>query len=104
VIYEEYSLDGTSGANTLSYTSAKFIVLDGSADTLADVAATLKTEKSSTSNAIIVFNDSANSNKLAMSHTDNADTDGIENIPSVLDNNSTPINTQNLDTADFVIV
>jgi hypothetical protein len=71
---------------------------------LANVAASLETEKSSTRNAIIVFNDSANNNKLAMSHTDNADTGGTENIPPVLDNNSTPINTQNLDTADFVIV
>ena len=97
-------MGGTLGADTLTDTSAKFIVLDGKADTLADVAATLETEKSSTSNAIIVFNDSANSNKLAMSYTDNADTDGTENIPPVLDNNSIPINTQNLDTADFVIV
>ena len=47
---------------------------------------------------------SANSNKLAMSHTNNVDTDGTEIILPVLDNNSTPMNTQNLDAADFVIV
>ena len=47
---------------------------------------------------------SANSNKLAMSHTNKADTDGTEIILPVLDNNSTPMNTQNLDAADFVIV
>ena len=71
---------------------------------MADVAAAFETEKSSTSNAIIVFNDSANNNKLAVSHKDNADTDGTKKIPSILDNNRTPINTQNPDTADFVIV
>ena len=73
-------------------------------DTLPNVAAAFETEKSSTSNAIIVFNDSANNNKLAVSHKDNADTDGTKNIPPILDNNRTPTNTQNLDTADFVIV
>ena len=51
-----------------------------------------------------VMGNSANSNKLAMSHTNNADTDGTEIILPVLDNNSTPMNTQNLDAADFVIV
>ena len=51
-----------------------------------------------------VMGSSANSNKLAMSHTNNADTDGTEIILLVLDNNSTPINIQNLDTADFVIL
>ena len=48
-------------------------------DTLANVAAAFETEKSSTSNAIIVFNDSANTNKLAVSNKDNADTDGTKN-------------------------
>ena len=72
--------------------------------TLADVAAAFETEKSSTSNAMIMFNDSVNNNKLVVSHKDNADTDGTKKIPSILDNNRTPINTQNPDTADFVIV
>ena len=71
---------------------------------MADVAAAFETEKSSTSNAMIVFNDSVNNNKLVVSHKDNADTDGTKKIPSILDNNRTPINTQNPDTADFVIV
>ena len=53
---------------------------------------------------MIVFNDSVNNNKLVVSHKDNADTDGTKKIPSILDNNRTPINTQNPDTADFVIV
>ncbi len=71
---------------------------------MADVAAAFETEKSSTSHAIIGFNDSANNNKLAVSHKDNADTDGTKNIPPILDNNRTPTNTQNLYMADFVIV
>ena len=47
---------------------------------------------------------SANINNLAMTNTNIADTDGTEIILPVLDNNSTPMNTQNLDAADFVIV
>ena len=97
-------MGSTLGADTLHDTSAKFITLYGNANTLADVAAALETEKSSTSNAIIVFNDSANCNRLGMSQKDNADTDGTEEIPPVLDNNSTPTNIRNLDTTDFVIV
>ena len=71
---------------------------------MADVAAAFETEKSSTSNAMIVFNDSVNNNKLVVSHKDNADTNGTKNIPPILDNNRTPTNTQNLYMADFVIV
>ena len=71
---------------------------------MADVAAAFETEKSSTSNAMIVFNDSVNNNKLVVSHKDNADTDANKTSPPILDKNRTPTNTQNLDTADFVIV
>ncbi len=53
---------------------------------------------------MIMFNDSANNKKLVVSHKDNADTGGTKKIPPILDNNRTPTNTQNLDTADFVIV
>ena len=39
---------------------------------------------------------SRNSNKCAMSHTNNADTYGTEIILSVLDNNPTPTKTHNV--------
>ncbi|GEM_PF-3268866 len=78
VIFEECSRDGTSGADILSDISTKFVVLDGNLDTMADVVTALEIEKSSISNAIIVFNDSVNRNKMAISQADHANTDEAE--------------------------
>jgi len=104
IVYEEYNWDGTTAAITLGNTAATVIVLYGNAGTQAAAAAAIAAGNSAVTNAVILFNDSANTNTLTMAHTDNAAADATESNLAVFSNNTTPANTQNLDAADFVSI
>lgn len=68
------------------------------------MAAALAASSAGTANAVFLFNDSANSNTLILVHTTDLNNDGMENNLATFFNNTTPVQTQNLDAGDFVIV
>ena len=103
IVYEEFAWDGSSAAITLANAAANVIVLYSQAGSLVDAAAAVATGNATATNAVILFNDSGNSNQLTMIHTDDAANDGAESTLAVLTNNTTAADTANLDAADFTV-
>jgi len=75
ISYLEVAWNGTSG-DTLTVGGASVVVLHGNAGTLADAATALAASDASATNAVFLFNDSANSNLLTLIHTADMANDG----------------------------
>ena len=108
IAYEEVSWDGTTGSITLGNSQASVIVLYGVAGTLSDAMAALAngnaTGDATSSDAIVLFNDSANGDTLTMAHTDDASTTATDvNEIATLTNNTDASLTDDLSASDFTV-
>ncbi|MEO5338724.1 MAG: hypothetical protein H7841_17840, partial [Magnetospirillum sp. WYHS-4] len=105
VTFEQMTWVGDGTPHALMNNASNVIVLVGasSVGTLADAASALASGNAQATNAIFLFRDSANSDKLTMVHTDNLAGDGNETVLAVFDNATTSTQVNNLAATDFQV-
>ena len=104
IVFSAIDWNGSATQNlALGNAASTVIVLKSTAGTAANAAAALVVGNASATNAVVIYNDSANSNKLTMFHTDNAASNGNENALAIFDDITSTSASANLAAADFAV-